>query len=364
MEKIIKELEKNIVQIATPYSTGTGFYLSEYQLIITNEHVVRDNMEVLVNGIGFRKQLVDILYLDTLHDLAFLAVPSDHSLEHLKLEEKDTLILGQHVIAVGHPFALDFTATQGIISNLLYKNKGILYIQHDAALNPGNSGGPLVNISGKVIGVNTFVMQQGHNIGFALPVKYVLESINDYIGLPSKTKAIRCQSCLNIVIEILDSSNYCPHCGSEVQRILNIRPYQASGTADTIERVLKKMGYDVTLCRKGPNSWLISKGSAFIEINFDKNSGMIVGDAVLCKLPKTDILEIYSYLLQQNYKMDTLCFSVVEHNILLSLIIQEEFLNVETAIELFHNLFQKADDYDDILIHTYNAIKSDFNLYN
>lgn len=356
MQKIISLLKKCILQIATPYSTGTGFYMDEYNIIITNEHVVRDNKEVVIVGHGFDKTLAKVIFLDSKHDLAFIEAPENHKMSTIGFLKNKKLNQGQGVIAVGHPFGLDFSATQGIISNLLQKNHGVRYIQHDAALNPGNSGGPLITQEGKVIGINTFVMQKGHNIGFALPVEYILTGIQEFnhIRLKSK-KAMRCPSCLNIVEDKMNE-NYCPFCGSKIQTLNNIEKYEASGPGLLIESVLTKLGFNILLSRKGPSAWQIKEGSAIIDLHFNKISGMIVGDAILCYLPKSGIDKIYSYLLQQNYEINSLSFSVRENSILLSLIIHEEYINVDTAVKMFQHLFKQADYYDDILVEEYGAI--------
>ena len=84
MKKIINSYSEVVVQIATPYSTGTGFYLKKYNLIVTNEHVVRDNRNVIVKVNGLKKQLSQVLYLDPTHDLAFLEMPDAISLHQLQ----------------------------------------------------------------------------------------------------------------------------------------------------------------------------------------------------------------------------------------------------------------------------------------
>lgn len=363
MRKIIDISKKCILQIATPYSTGTGFYLAQYDLIITNEHVVRDNKEVVIKGEGFVKQIASVVYLDVKKDLAFIAAPSKHGMTDIDLYIEDELMQGQGVIAMGHPFGLEFTATQGIISNLLQEHNGVKYIQHDAALNPGNSGGPLINNEGRVVGVNTFVMQKGNSIGFALPSQYLEEAIVEFRKIyKNGYKATRCPSCQNLLKEKDNDEKYCPFCGSPIETINKIDEYEPSGPAALIELVLKELDFPVNLSRKGPSAWQINEGSAIIDINYNKISGMIVGDAILCFLPKKNIEKIYGYLLQQNYQMDSLCFSVKENSILLSLIIHEEYINVETAKELFLHLFKQADHYDDILIDDFSAIpNSSFN---
>jgi serine protease Do len=155
MRDVIDMYKDVVIQIATPYSTGTGFYLKKYDLIITNEHVVRDNVEVVIDGKTFEKQLTQVLFVDPKYDLAFLKTPEDNGMPEIEIDGLVELNEGDRVIAVGHPFGLKYTATQGIISNLLHQQQNVNYIQHDAALNPGNSGGPLINLEGKVIGVNT-----------------------------------------------------------------------------------------------------------------------------------------------------------------------------------------------------------------
>ena len=357
MEAVINLLKDSILQIATPYSTGTGFFLHKHNLIVTNEHVVRDNKQVVIKGTGFDKQLADVIFLDVKHDLAFIKPPANHEMSSINTNEVNDLVQGQGIIAVGHPFGLEFTATQGIISNLLQKHNDIRYIQHDAALNPGNSGGPLVNKNGRVLGVNTFVMEKGNNIGFALPVEYFMKSIQEFNEKRSdKTKAVRCQSCLNIVHEVEKQTSYCPHCGSDIQPICKIKTYKAHGPGKLIEKVLTKLDFFVPITRKGPSAWQVLRGSAIIDINYNKLSGMIVGDAVLCHLPKKGIEKIYSYLLQQNYQNNSLSFSVKENSIILSLLIHEEYINVKTAKVMFEYLFERADFYDDILIDDFGAV--------
>src|SRR5574338_619774 len=84
---------------------------------------------------------------------------------------------GDVVVAIGHPFGLNYTATQGVISKVDRIRDGVKYIQIDAAINPGNSGGPLVNKNGEIIGINSFIIRGGDNLGFALPVNYLREAL-------------------------------------------------------------------------------------------------------------------------------------------------------------------------------------------
>lgn len=357
MIDIIEKLKHCILQIATPYNTGTGFYLHDYKLIVTNEHVVRNNQEVIIKGYGFEKCLSRVIYIDSKHDLAFLEPPEHHEMSHIHLYNRNDLKQGEEVTAVGHPFGLAFTATQGIISNLLHQHNDLRYVQHDAALNPGNSGGPLVNQEGEVLGVNTFVIRNGNNIGFALPVEYFKKSLTEFTAIREQCQsAMRCHSCLNIIEDNRHTSDYCPNCGQAFQALSKLKPYKASGPGRFVEKVLQKLGKNVALSRKGPHAWQIIEGSAIIDLQYNKSTGMIIGDALLCHLPKTDIEKIYVYLLQQNDLLSYLSFSLKENSIVLSPIIHEVYINEETALIMLKHLFEQADHYDNILIETFKAV--------
>lgn len=172
-------------------SIGTGFAVGD-ELIITNRHVVNDinSSYSVVDAKGNRYDVSEV-YRDTLNDLAILKVPGAH-LEPLELGDSDQLQVGQTVIAIGNALGrFSNTVTKGVVSGI---GRGIVasgglgefqeqldnVIQTDAALNPGNSGGPLLNIEGQVIGVNVAISQGSENIGFAIPVNEVKKLLEDF----------------------------------------------------------------------------------------------------------------------------------------------------------------------------------------
>ena len=352
---IIETFKKSVIQIATPYSTGTGFYLSEFNLIVTNEHVIRDNREVVIDGEGLEKQLVKICFIDQKYDLAFLTPPTDHMMPSVSLASTQLeLAEGDEILAVGHPFGLKYTATKGIISNANHDVMGVRYLQHDAALNPGNSGGPLISAAGEIIGVNTFVIKNGNNVGFSLPVHYLKNALEEFLeggGEP----AVRCNSCLHMVFEDTVQGQYCQHCGSKILMISKIDPYEPAGVSKTIEEMLADMGYDIPISRMGPSNWTIKRGSAIINIAYHEKSGLITGDAYLGKLPDENISDIYSYMLHQNYELGGLTFSVKGQDIILSLLIFDQYLNKQTSQKLLDHLSEAADYHDNILVEKYGA---------
>ena len=179
MQQIVDTYKNVVIQIATPFSTGTGFYLKAPNLIVTNNHVVEGNNEVTIEGVGLKRQISRVLYNDAKFDLAFLEMPRETTIPSVKLAE-NRVAEGERVTAIGHPFGLKYSFTQGIVSNPRHIYNNIDYIQHDAALNPGNSGGPLINTEGDVVGVNTFIIQNGNTIGFSLPAKYLDEALTAF----------------------------------------------------------------------------------------------------------------------------------------------------------------------------------------
>ncbi len=357
MKEIINSFSEVVVQIATPYSTGTGFYVKDYDVIVTNEHVVRDNRNVIVKVNGMLKKMSRVLYLDPTHDLAFLEMPanSEKIKTSIKLANGTEVVAGEAIIAIGHPFGLKYAATQGIISNVMYQSGNLNYYQHDAALNPGNSGGPLVNLAGEVVGVNTFIIENGDNVGFSLPVQYLQKALDEFTGLGRRI-SVRCHSCSNIVFEETAQQGYCSHCGAKVMLPNMVDAYEATGVAKTIEDMLANAGHDVELSRRGPNNWEILEGSARVNVLYYEETGLITGDAYLCMLPKENIQSLYEFLLRQNYQTESLTFSVRGQDIIISLLIYDRYFNVETGSRLFRYLFEKADEYDNILVEQYGAI--------
>lgn len=354
MKAVIEQYRGVIIQIATPYSKGTGFYLREPNLIVTNYHVIQDNQRVVIDGHLIEKQLVQVIYCDPKHDLAFLEAPTQDGLPQVDLAIDKTLTEGDPVIALGHPFGFQYTSTQGIISNTKHEINNISYYLIDAALNPGNSGGPLLDRQGEVIGVNTFVVKDGNNIGFSLPVNYLAQAITEF-DQAGRRISTRCSSCMNLVNEENIDGQYCPFCGTKVQLPTQSEEYEPVGVARTIEDMLRHSDHDVELSRRGPNNWEIRQGSARITIAYYEKNGLITGDAYLCTLPKKEIGQLYEFLLRQNYEVESLTFSVKDEDVILSLLIYDRYLNVETGLQLFTHLFERADYYDNILVEEYGA---------
>ncbi|MFA5532412.1 MAG: trypsin-like peptidase domain-containing protein [Candidatus Shapirobacteria bacterium] len=181
----------NLSQQNIEQDVGTGFIISSDGLIVTNKHVVSDTSAKYKVVIG-KDEVVEVvnIYRDPINDLAILKVDKT-ALAPVEMGDSDRLKVGQTVIAIGTALGeFRSTVTKGVISGL---DRGITaggvgveserledVIQVDAAINSGNSGGPLFDSSGKVIGVNVAVSQNGQSIGFALPINLVKVSVDNF----------------------------------------------------------------------------------------------------------------------------------------------------------------------------------------
>jgi serine protease Do len=356
MPDFVENYRNTIVQIATPYSTGTGFFLRNHGLIVTNHHVVEGNQAVVIEGAKFKKQLARVRYIDSKYDLAFLDAPiNGEELPNIYLGITKTLRERDAVTAIGHPFGLKFSLKSGIVSNTAELMNGIPYLHIDAALNPGNSGGPLVDTEGEVVGINTFVIQNGDNTGFSLPVRFLKDTLDQFLEAKSNNSS-RCTACMNILTEDTVENKHCTHCGNKAELPSHAEEYIPSGTSKTIETLISNIGHDVRLSRSGPNAWEIRHGSASIIITYHEKTGLLSADALLCELPKKDIKPIYEYLLRENHRNEGISLSVHEQDIVLSLLIFDRYLNEETGQAMLRELFEKADFYDNKLVEEFGAI--------
>jgi len=172
---------KSVVIVSTNVGQGTGFIIDDQGYIVTNYHVIEGATAAgIYTSDGDEIHQVSLIGGDPIMDIAVLKI--EGSFDKLRFGDSEEVQIGENVIVIGNPYGLQFSATGGSVSQVNQKGlNGIrAYIQTDAAVNPGNSGGPLINKQGKVIGIVNFKMGgSAEGIGFALESNYAIESINN-----------------------------------------------------------------------------------------------------------------------------------------------------------------------------------------
>jgi Do/DeqQ family serine protease len=172
-----ERLENFLDKIFKPkiYSFGSGVIVSPKGYILTNHHVIENAEHLLVQLSDNRSFEGTLIGTDKKTDLAVIKIDSFKSLPQAPLGDSDNIKVGQWVVAIGNPYGLDRTVTVGVVSAKGRSDLGITtyenFIQTDASVNPGNSGGPLLDLEGNVVGINTAIIGQGTGIGFAIPIK-------------------------------------------------------------------------------------------------------------------------------------------------------------------------------------------------
>src|SRR6201997_438852 len=231
-------------------SLGSGFIIDASGLVVTNNHVIADADEINVilnDGTKLPAQLVG---KDSKSDLALLRVRSDKPIKAVKFGDSDKLRLGEWVIAIGNPFSLGGSFPAGIVSG---RNRDLNpgpydnYIQTDAAINRGNSGGPLFNLGGEVVGVNTAIISPSGGsigIGFAVPSNSavaVIEQLRQYGETRRGWLGVRIQQ---VTDDIAESLNIKPAHGALVAGVDDKGPAKPGGI-EAGDVVVKFDGHDV-----------------------------------------------------------------------------------------------------------------------
>ena len=212
---------------------GSGFIYKNTGLIVTNFHVIENADEIEIVLHNEKKYKANIVGTDKRTDVALLKINSDEKLKSLNIGKSENLKIGQWVVAIGNPLGLGTTVTTGIISAKGRYVDGlgtyVDFIQTDAALNKGNSGGPLFDLNGNVIGVNTAIAARGQGIGFAIPIDTVVDIV-EQLRINGKVE----RGWLGVVIqsispEIAESLKLKNTDGALVSEILEGSPALKSG---------------------------------------------------------------------------------------------------------------------------------------
>jgi serine protease Do len=186
-------LGRQRAQKAKSTSLGSGVIVSKEGHIISNHHVIAGMTEIRAQLPDGRNVAARLIGSDPTTDIAVLKI-EEKNIEALPLGDSDDLRVGQQIFAIGNPYGLDETVTRGVVSakgRRTANDSGVEVLQHDAAVNPGNSGGPLVNIRGQIVGINSSIYSRTggfQGISFAIPANTVRRVMDAII---SRGRAVR-----------------------------------------------------------------------------------------------------------------------------------------------------------------------------
>lgn len=237
-------------------NTGSGFLVRPDGYIVTNAHVVKNATKIEVTLLGGARYTAKVVGLDHVSDLAVLKIEADN-LPILKIGSSKNLRPGEFAIAVGSPLGYDHTVTLGIIS-AIGRNEEVggtrmNFIQTDAAINNGNSGGPLLNLRGEVIGVNTAVRLNAQSIGFAIPADEageVTEALIAHKKIFRPWLGIKMKALTPTVLKSLGASPELK--GMLITEVIAQSPAAASGLRNG-DIIVKIDGKDMTSAREIQN---------------------------------------------------------------------------------------------------------------
>lgn len=230
-QELFEKVKEAVVGIAHQKGYGSGFFVSDEGLIITNRHVIYGQNKVTVQLLSGAECSGKVICSYPEDDLAFVKVECVPPVV-TQIARPDQIAVGQPVYAIGNARGLAHTLTQGLISAVGRQFKDRPYIQTDAPINPGNSGGPLFNEYGEVVGVNTMIMIDAQGLGFAIPADIIqirIEAVRQNLSsLLSKEFCFVCE-------KNSDTRDYCNHCGAYIGSATTTDSSVTSSTSATIK---------------------------------------------------------------------------------------------------------------------------------
>jgi serine protease Do len=222
----------------TAESLGTGFFVSDNGYVLTNYHVIREADTIVVGVNGGDEYEAKIIGMDPTSDLALLKIEIKTKTPFLEFGSSDNLKVGEWVMAIGSPFGFEYSVTQGIVSAIgrgLDNDRYVPFIQTDVAINPGSSGGPLLNYEGKVVGINSqIVSRTGGYLGlsFAIPSDLAKDVLKQLKTLGKVKRGYLGVAFQNIDKNLAQSFNLAHAKGALVAQVLPDSPADKAGLKD------------------------------------------------------------------------------------------------------------------------------------
>ena len=318
-EDMFKEFNKPTERKAT--ALGSGFIINKKGLIVTNNHVIQGAEDIVVTFNDKSEYKAKVIGKDPYMDLAVLEIESNEKFLPVSFGDSDKARVGDWVIAIGNPFGFGGTVTSGIISS---RNRDIGltryddFIQTDASINQGNSGGPLFDLKGKVIGINTAIIAPGASgsigIGFAIPsnpASKVIEQLIKYGETKRGWLGVRIQQVTKEIAEVEKMEK--PE-GALVASVAEKSPADKGGIKAG-DIILEFDGKKINTMKKLPNVVASTEVGKSVELKIWRNKKLISKRLTLGRLETSDeFKETKPKIVKKDVEIDSLKIAVREIN--------------------------------------------------
>jgi serine protease Do len=352
--KVISEV---VFKVTTSQGSGTCFYLKNENVFVTNFHVVSGAHEVSIEDGDKNRYLAKVIMVHPQIDVAFLR--TEQAFEHLpalSVELSEEAQSGQQIYVAGFPFGMPFTVTDGTVSAANQFMDGKYFLQTDAAVNPGNSGGPMLNAAGNVVAITTSKFTQADNMGFGIPAKQLAEELECLKDIHDRDYTLKCDSCTTL---IHDQTDYCPNCGNSIDRKL-FEKASLTDFAVFCEKALKDSNINPVLARAGYEFWEFYAGSSLIKM-FIYNSSYLYLTSPINLLPKQNLEQVFRYLLSAPIEPFKLGIYNNEIYISYRTAVADVFSqDADSVNQYISQLTQKAYELDNYLLDTFGCPLSEY----
>ena len=291
-EDMFKEFNRPTERKAT--ALGSGFIIDKKGIVVTNNHVIQGAEDIIVSVNGSTEYKAKVIGKDPYMDLAVLKIESDEEFEPVSFGDSDKARIGDWVIAIGNPFGFGGTVTSGIISS---RNRDIGltryddFIQTDASINQGNSGGPLFNLDGEVIGINTAIIAPGQSgsigIGFAIPSNPAANVIAQLLEFGETKRGWLGVRIQEVTKEIAEVENLENPAGALVASVSENSPADKAGVKAG-DIILEFDGKKVDTMRKLPKLVAQTKVGKRVIIKIWRNQKLISKKVLLGRLESSE----------------------------------------------------------------------------
>lgn len=268
------ETKLPVFKICTAFGTGSGFLVEGFPYIVTNYHVIAGGTTVSIECQDRSRRTGEVVFIDPAADIALIQpseLPSGAAEGALKMAATGPKV-GDSSFIHGFPFGMPYSVSQGVVSAIDQPMGERKYIQTDAAVNPGNSGGPMIDAAGQVVGITSCKVRDAENIGFGIPMEHLRADLEMCRDEGTGSYALKCPSCESL---ITDPDEYCASCGVELDKDQFFPSGQLTALAEIVEGAFLVDGYDPVLARQGYHNWELVVGSAVIEC-------LMVSDELFC----------------------------------------------------------------------------------